>query len=475
MWEVESHIGVNIREDILAALGDVWVAYLPGGDLMSSWLNSAAAVKVKDASKLRTAIGKVMDAFKAEMARHDEGVTIGESTADGRTIYSLQFQREPVPFSPSWCISDDWIVFGVLPQAVQSALDRKAEDSLGANEAVAAVLKDGPSAFAYQDTPQLVRSAYPFMQIGVQMLAAQVRQAGISIDTTALPSADTIIKHLRPSISTMSHGEDGFHFNTRSSLPGGGNMVGAAPIVVAMLLPAVQSAREAARQAQEMNSLKQLAIGTLNYESAHGKMPTDVMGADGKPLLSWRVQLLPYMEEQTLYNQFKMNEPWDSEHNRPLLDQMPAYLRSPSSDWLQNRTRFVALRGDSSVFPPKGEVRIQDVTDGTSNTITIVEGSPEAAVEWTRPADIDFNPERPFAGVAQPSGSFLAAFCDGHVMKVSLAIGREAMNALVTRNGEEPIGYDAVDEPPAPWLYATESEASKSTDAVEEHVVPAGH
>jgi hypothetical protein len=465
LWEVESHIGVNVREDVLAALGDAWVAYVPGGDLMSCWLNSAVAVRVKDAAKLRQSVAKVVELARGEMARHNEHATIVDSTVDGRTIYSIQFQGEPIPFSPSWCVSDDWAVFGLLPPAVQAALDRKPEDSLAKSDSAAAALADGAAGFVYQDTPQLVRSAYPFVQMGVQMMSAQLRQVGVTIDTTALPSAETVIKHLRPTISTMSHGDDGFHFISRGSVPGGGNVVGAAPVVAALLLPAVGKARERAREAAEMSNLKQLSLAMLSYESATNKLPTDITGPDGKPLMSWRVRLLPYMEEQGLYAQFHMDEPWDSEHNLPLLDQVPQVLRSPSSEYLGNRTRILALKGDDTLFPMTKELGIRNITDGTSNTLSFVEASPEAAVEWTRPADIDFNGSKPFAGVAQPSGSFLAAFCDGHVQRLSLGIGRENMKALATREGGEAVGYDAIDVEPAPWLYATESEASSTVPA----------
>jgi hypothetical protein len=454
LWEAERHLGVDVRADVVAALDDVWVAYLPAGDLMFSWLNSAAAIKVKDADKLRTSVRKIVDAAKAEMARHNERVSIGETTIDGQTLYSLQFEGEPVPFSPSWCVSDQWVVFGLLPEAVRSALDRDAEDSLATSEAVREAREaDAPSTIFYQDTPQLVRSVYPFVQMGVQMLSAQLRQAGISIDTTALPSPETVIKHLRPSVSTVSHSDDGFHFTQRGTLPGGGNVVGAMPVVVGLALPAVQSARSAARQAQEMNNLKQLALAFHNYADANRAFPTDVYSADGSPLLSWRVRLLPYMEEASLYSQFKLEEPWDSENNRPLLDQMPAVFRSPDSEYLFNRTRYVTLDGENTLFPGNEKLSFRDVTDGTSNTIMFVQVHPDAAVEWTRPADVDFNPERPFANVAQQRGEFLAAYCDGSVHRLSLGIGKEVMTALATRNGEEVISYEETNQPAAPWLY----------------------
>ena len=67
-----------------------------------------------------------------------------------------------------------------------------------------------------------------------------------------------------------------------------------------------------------------------NYDSTHGSLPPHaIYGKDGKPLLSWRVLILPYIEEQALYEQFHLDEPWDSPHNEPLLRQIPRCYRSP--------------------------------------------------------------------------------------------------------------------------------------------------
>ena len=95
-------------------------------------------------------------------------------------------------------------------------------------------------------------------------------------------------------------------------------------VLIALLLPAVQAAREAARRIQCVNNLKQLGLAMHNYHDANGFFPQDSVDAKtGKPLLSWRVHLLPYMEEALLYQSFKLDEPWDSEHNIKLLDKLP--------------------------------------------------------------------------------------------------------------------------------------------------------
>jgi hypothetical protein len=470
MKRAKAQLGFDIQTDVVGALGEAWVVYLPGGDLMSSWLNAAGAVGVKDAAKLRPAVAKLIEILKGQLAQSGGG-TINESKAGEQTTYTLQIAGAPVPISPSLCVSDKWLVIGASAQAVQAALNRSVENSLATADPVKQALaaKSPPSALAYQDTPQLVRSLYPWVQMGAQMLAAQLAQQGVTIDLSILPPSETIVKHLRPSVSTLTSGKDGFHVATVGSLPGGGNIPATAPVLAAFVLPAIGNARQAAQNAQEMNTLRQLALAALNFESATGALPSDIYSDDGKPLLSWRVRVLPYMEYQALYNQFHLDEPWDSEHNKPLLDQMPAVLKSPSTGDLGNRTQFLALKGDATLFPGNERLQFRDITDGTSNTVLFVHANPESAVEWTKPEDVEFDASKPFAAVANPSGKFLIAFCDGSVRALSLGIGAEAMKALATRAGGEAIPNDALMAAPAPGLYSPDAAGGVVEEAAVAH------
>src|SRR6202789_1676353 len=102
-------------------------------------------------------------------------------------------------------------------------------------------------------------------------------------------------------------------------------------VLIALLLPAVQAAREAARRAQCVNNLKQIGLAMHNYHSANDAFPMPaITDKDGKPLLSRRVAILPYIEKQELYNKFKLEEPWDSPHNKALLKEMPTTYLCPS-------------------------------------------------------------------------------------------------------------------------------------------------
>src|SRR5262245_29269927 len=127
---------------------------------------------------------------------------------------------------------------------------------------------------------------------------------------------------------------------------------------------------EARNRQTSSNNLKQLALAVHSYHDVHGKMPADVMGKDGKPILSWRVLLLPYMEEDRLYKEFKLDEPWDSKHNLPLLERMPRVLQSPRVTLkAKGYTVYQGFSGPLAVFRPGQPLRMAGVTDGTSNTI----------------------------------------------------------------------------------------------------------
>jgi hypothetical protein len=212
------------------------------------------------------------------------------------------------------------------------------------------------------------------------------------------------------------------------------------------LLDAVQKMREARGRAQSMNNLKQLALAMHNYASTmQGQLPAHaIYSKNGKPLLSWRVMILPYIEQDALYKQFHLNEPWDSEHNKRLLAKMPRTYSSPQDEkTLQEHTTYYqAFHGKSAFFEGKQGLRFPAAfTDGTSNTIMFVEAS--KAVPWTKPEDVPFDPDKPLPKLGLPGFSyFLAALCDGSVRVISHGITKETLRSAITRDGGEILGPD---------------------------------
>jgi type II secretion system protein G len=205
--------------------------------------------------------------------------------------------------------------------------------------------------------------------------------------------------------------------------------------LMALLLPAIQAAREAARRNQSINNIKQVLLALLMHLGAKGSYPAYASyRTDGKPLLSWRVHILPYLEEQALYEQFRLDEPWDSEHNRALIVRMPAVFQNPNLPDQTGKTNYLAVVGEACIFDGTQEgTKIREVTDGTADTVMVVEAAREQAVEWTKPDDWEFNPANPTAGLGgiRPGG-WLAGFADGSVHFISEDLNAEQVKAMFT-------------------------------------------
>jgi len=214
-------------------------------------------------------------------------------------------------------------------------------------------------------------------------------------------------------------------------------------VLVGLLLPAVQAAREAARRMSASNHLRQIGLALHNHHAAYRALPAQAICDDaGEPLLSWRVKILPFIEEQQLYEQFKLDEPWDSPHNRKLISQMPETFVDPSAVLPAGSTVFQAISRADGIMPAGCEpTRFRDVRDGTSNTIMVVEASTDHAVPWTKPADLEPNPQDPLAktGNVHPGG-FHVLMGDGSVRFITYSIDETLFKALLTPNGKEPIG-----------------------------------
>ena len=239
-----------------------------------------------------------------------------------------------------------------------------------------------------------------------------------------------IKKHVEPETS-----QDGQSLVFSSDAQASGQ-IATIGVLVGMLLPAVQQVREAARRVASKNTLRQFALASLNYEAAHMKFPAHaIYSDDGKPLLSWRVQILPYIEEEDLFDQFHMDEPWDSDHNIKLLDQMPEIFRSPNSVHT-NKTVYQALVGPGTAMNgTKKGIRLGAIADGTSNSILFVETDDEFAQPWSKPADLEFDPDNPMNGLGNlRHGGFNAVFCDGSTHFIANTIQAQVFKHLALIN-----------------------------------------
>jgi len=212
-------------------------------------------------------------------------------------------------------------------------------------------------------------------------------------------------------------------------------------ILGGLLFPAVQAAREAARRAQSVNNLKQIGLAMMiNHDKSGGLPARAIFDKEGRPLLSWRVALLPFLDQQALYSEFHLDEPWNSEHNRKLIPRMPAFYGNPNVPDSEGKTVYLAVDGEGTVFAGKEGISLREMTDGTSNTILVVEADADRAVEWTRPKDLDYDADRPMKGLGNlRTGGFNALFGDGSVQFLSNALNADMLKAFMTYAGGEVV------------------------------------
>ena len=300
--------------------------------------------------------------------------------------------------------------------------------------------KDAPSA------PEIEKIAKDAIQFAEQALQAQMSQqfarSQDPVEQALAKYTQRMVKSTFESIKIQRNGAD---VSVSSDQNFGMVTAGTA---VALLLPALQSVKSAARHAQSQSNLHNFIIAIKTYETAHNRLPARaIMSKDGKPLLSWRVQILPYIEEDVLYRKFHLDEPWDSENNKPLIAQMPKIYESLDQPLAEGKTRYVVPVGKGTIFEGTEGLKEKQITDGTSKTICLVEVGPDKAVTWSKPEEMDYDSKQPLAGFGEisPRG-FLAAFADGGVRTISSSVDVEVLRALFTYNGGEAVGIDDLDQ-----------------------------
>jgi hypothetical protein len=193
-------------------------------------------------------------------------------------------------------------------------------------------------------------------------------------------------------------------------------------------------------------TMKDILLAMHKYIGSNGRLPAAAsFGKDGKPLLSWRVHLLPFLGQGDLYKEFRLDEPWDSAHNKKLLARMPEVYRSFNVKLnREGKTVFVLPVGPQTAFSggPKGPRFSQDFPDGTSNTVLVVTADDAHAVPWTRPEDLRFDPERPNAGLARYPDGYLVGMADGSVRFLSATVDPKKLLPVFTPSGGEVVPAD---------------------------------
>ncbi|MBS0264051.1 MAG: DUF1559 domain-containing protein, partial [Planctomycetes bacterium] len=289
-----------------------------------------------------------------------------------------------------------------------------------------------------------------------------------------LPAAEVLTQPLFPNVSVGSMTDKEFRWTSRTSLPapplmggaGIANLGSSAPVLVALLLPAVQQAREAARRTQSKNNLKQIGLALHNYHDVNRTFPAGTVENEKlKPelRLSWHTTVLPYLDQAAVYNQIDFQKGWEAENNlKSLKNQIPVFLNpglAAAGDGKVALTHYVGIAGIGK-DGPKLEVRdagagffgydrtcaIQDITDGTSNTIMVSEAAKDLG-GWGvgGPSTIRPLTKQPYVngpdGLGGPyRGGMHVLFADGSVRFISDRIAPQVMEAITTIAGGEVLG-----------------------------------
>jgi hypothetical protein len=210
--------------------------------------------------------------------------------------------------------------------------------------------------------------------------------------------------------------------------------------LIVLLLPAVSQVRSAARTVQSMDQVREISLGMLNYEQAYKQFPP-ANAANSQ--LSWRVHILPFIQQNNLYDQFHLDEPWDSPHNLTLVDQMPDIYASPVVDLGPGKTVYVvptsppgsdlqSRKNAAAFIQGESGPEMSQFLDGISNTILVIAVDANAAVTWTQPTDWMFDLKFPNQSLGE-NGTIVVALADGSVMRIDPNIDDDSLGAFFTR------------------------------------------
>ena len=464
---IRSELGLALRDDILKPLGDTWRLFdspSEGG----AFTGLTLVVSLNDPQRAATTNATLAKVIQTQLAEREKRLRSQAGDYQGSMAwrYMSRERLEVVkfggheinaynsgfgsPFAPAWCVTDKELIVSLHPQSIKAYLSRPADfQSLAQAPEVAPLLQGdaGPVKLLYGNSQRVFDVLYPMLLSTLPHAIWELQRSGIALSPALLPSARAIRSHLAPTVIAVRRTKAGIEIVEQRSIPGP-SLGAAVPIGAAVMLPAIQSSRAAARRVQSINQLKQIGLAMHNYGTANRKLPPAYTAdKEGKPLLSWRVMILPYVEGGDLYKQFHLDEPWDSEHNKKLISRMPAAYKSPTSTVSgQWKTNYLTVRGKHTIFSGEDGATFASVHDGLSYTIMTVEVSDAKAVFWTKPDDFEYGEENPLKGLVglQPGG-FIAGMGDGSVRFIRSSINPKTLNALFTRDGGEFIDPSEID------------------------------
>jgi len=202
------------------------------------------------------------------------------------------------------------------------------------------------------------------------------------------------------------------------------------------------------RRQRSIDNLQRIADALEEYVAANGAYPPPaILDIARQPLLSWRVHLLPYLGYDQLYQQFHLDESWDSRHNRRLLASIPPEFQSPER--FDERTNYLLPVGSVGAFPERRGLPPRSFEDGLPNTVILLEVDDQAAVPWTQPAEYDVAVRKPCDQVGQlREGTLFLVWGGGTLSQVAMADAAKYWKAMFSTDGGEKFSASMVHQPP---------------------------
>ncbi|MFT5327270.1 MAG: hypothetical protein ACI8P0_005159 [Planctomycetaceae bacterium] len=470
-------IGFDPKKDLFDTLGNVTTVYLDSSQDFLGFGGVAIVTEVKDAEKLKRTLDHVL--LMAEAAAGGE-FSVVRSEQYGRQI--ITFEVEGVEFG-GLVVDKDWVIAGLMPQTAEAALlriDGKLDHFVPSRElqvALDAMPKEFTS-ITVSNPRRIYRALMGYAPLLFSGAQAGLRNSGmfprdleLPVKLADVPPSELVVRPLFPNVLVSESTENGFRWVSRGSLPslpfggdvGGIGSVGTVGVMAALLLPAVQQARMAARRTQSRNNLKQLLLAMHNYHDVYNTFPAGTVEDSAEEVddrLSWIVSILPFIEQAALYEQIDQKSGWKSEANTDWTGFNLQMLRNPAeSNALEGATHYVGMAGigkdaanlkiddpGAGMFGYNRQTRLRDITDGTSNTIAITEASDDFG-PWAQGGRSTLRglTEEPYINGPDGIGSSFpggmdAGFSDGSVRFISENIDPEVFKALITIRGGERVG-----------------------------------
>jgi prepilin-type processing-associated H-X9-DG protein len=467
--------GGDPKEELIAGLGDVWCVYAdPAALPIPIGFSPVVAVSVKDKDVVASGVERLIDLLQQA---GNPNFTIRKSSKDGRDFFS--FNLTGMPVVPTIMITEKWLVGSITPGSAQSMAQREIGKlpSWKPTDQIEAALKELPQTYTsitVSDPAPTYQQALQFAPMGLSLLEQNVLpNLGGAVEmpfgVEDLPAAELVTEPMFPNVTVGYTTENGIGSTTRQSVPSNpmGNVSAtvAVPVMVALLLPAVQQAREAARLTQSKNNLKMIGLAMHNYHETFNELPQGtVPNEDLEPeeRLSWAYSILPFLEQVVLYNELDGKLGWEAEENTLGLQTAIPVYQNPSQPGARPNPSsgdYVGMAGvgedaatlkaddpKAGIFGYDRKVRFRDITDGTTNTIMVTDSSkPNASYLAGGKATIRGFSKSPYLngpdGIGSPhNGIVQVLFADGSVRAISVNTDETVLEALATKAGGEEVG-----------------------------------